>query len=86
MSCLQTISDYGLRSLGYGQRLLPKGEITLCEQIVLIGSGMIWNIYFAVLAIVFGFMFATVLALGKARRLPLVPPERRKAPMEAAKP
>ena len=70
MSCLQTISDYGLRSLGYGQRLLPKGEITLCEQVVLIGSGMIWNIYFAVLAIVFGFLFATFLALCKASRNP----------------
>ena len=24
MSCLQTIQDYGLRSLGYGERLLPR--------------------------------------------------------------
>ncbi|HAJ83491.1 MAG TPA: amino acid ABC transporter permease, partial [Rhodobacteraceae bacterium] len=29
MSCTQTIIDYGLRSLGYGSRLLPKIEFTL---------------------------------------------------------
>ena len=57
--------DYGLRSIGYGERLLPKSDITLCEQFVLIGSGMIWNIYFAFLALLFGFLFSTVLALGK---------------------
>ena len=26
MSCIQTIQDYGLRSLGFGERLLPKTE------------------------------------------------------------
>ena len=45
MSCLQTISDYSLRSLGYGERLLPKADITLCEQFVLIVSSIICNIY-----------------------------------------
>jgi len=62
LSCTQTISDYALRALGYGERLLPKSDITFCEQIVLIGSGMIWNVYFAILAITFGFTFATALA------------------------
>ena len=71
-SCLQTLSDYGLRSIGYGERLLPKVDITLCEQFVLIGSGMIWNIYFAVLALLLGFFFATVLALGKNSNLALL--------------
>jgi len=66
MSCWQTITDYGLRSIGIGERLLPKSDITLCEQVVLIGSGMIWNVYFGVLALAFGFFFATFLALGKA--------------------
>lgn len=66
MSCLQTIQDYGLRSLGYGERLLPKTDFTLCEQFTLIGSGMIWNVYFGVMALVTGFFFATALALGKA--------------------
>ena len=70
-SCFQTLSDYGLRSIGYGERLLPKADITLCEQFVLIGSGMIWNIYFAVLALLLGFFFATVLALGKNSNLSL---------------
>lgn len=28
MSCLQTIADYGLRSLGYGERLLPRSDFT----------------------------------------------------------
>ncbi len=65
MSCLETLSGYGLRSIGYGERLLPESGITLCEQFVLIGSGMIWNIYFGALALLSGFLFATALALGK---------------------
>ncbi|MBU2868516.1 ABC transporter permease [Pacificibacter marinus] len=65
MSCLQTISDYAFRSIGYGPRLLPKSDITLCEQVTLIGSGMLWNIYFGVLALGFGFVFATLLAVAK---------------------
>jgi polar amino acid transport system permease protein len=65
MSCLQTITDYGLRSVGYGERLLPKSDFTLCEQFTLIGSGLIWNVYFGVIALAFGFIFATLLALGK---------------------
>lgn len=68
MSCLQTIADYGLRSMGIGERLLPKTEITLCHQFTLIGSGMIWNIYFGVLALFFGFLFANALALAKSSR------------------
>ena len=66
MSCGQTILDYGLRALGIGERLLPRTDITLCEQVVLIGSGLIWNVYFGALALILGFFFATALALGKA--------------------
>lgn len=66
MSCAQTIQDYALRSIGYGERLLPRSDFTLCEQFVLIGSGLIWNVYFGALALVFGFFLATVVALGKA--------------------
>ncbi|RBW55471.1 amino acid ABC transporter permease [Phaeobacter gallaeciensis] len=66
MSCFQTIQDYGLRPIGYGERLLPKSDFTLCEQFTLIGSGMIWNIYFGVLALLFGFFFATALAVAKS--------------------
>ncbi len=70
MSCLQTIQDYGLRSLGYGERLLPRSDFTLCEQFTLIGSGMIWNIYFGVIALIAGFFLATALAVGKSSRSP----------------
>ena len=66
MSCIQTISDYGLRSIGIGERLLPTSDFTLCQQFTLIGSGMIWNIYFGVLALMAGFFLATAVALGKA--------------------
>lgn len=66
MTCVETISAYALRSLGLGERLLPRGtEITLCEQVTLIGSGMIWNVYFGVLALIAGFFLATGLALAK---------------------
>ena len=65
MSCWQTIQDYGLRSLGYGERLLPRSDFTLCEHFVLIGSGMIWNVYFGVTALVMGFFLATALAVAK---------------------
>ena len=66
MSCWQTVQDYALRSLGLGERLLPRDGLTLCEQVTLIGSGMIWNIYFGVLALLAGFFLATALALAKA--------------------
>jgi polar amino acid transport system permease protein len=45
---------------------LPRTDIGVCEQVVLIGSGMIWNIYFAVLALGLGFFFAVALAVAKA--------------------
>ncbi|PWE32032.1 amino acid ABC transporter permease [Maritimibacter sp. 55A14] len=70
MSCWQTIQDYGLRSLGIGERLLPRSDFTLCDQVVLIGSGMIWNVYFGALALAMGFFLATALALGKASAHP----------------
>lgn len=65
-SCLQTLQDYAFRSLGYGERLLPRSDFTLCQQFTLIGSGMLWNIYFAVLALLAGFFLANALALAKA--------------------
>jgi len=68
MSCWQTVQDYAFRSLGYGERLLPRGEITLCEQFTLIASGMIWNVYFGALALAAGFVFATALAAAKNGR------------------
>ncbi|MBV0912587.1 ABC transporter permease [Anianabacter salinae] len=66
MSCWETIADYGLRSVGIGERLLPRSDFTLCQQVVLIGSGMIWNIYFGILALCGGFFLAVATAVGKA--------------------
>ena len=72
MSCWQTIQDYAFRSLGYGERLLPRDDFTLCQQFTLIGSGMIWNIYFGLLALFFGFFFANALAVAKASATPVL--------------
>ena len=66
MSCSQTILDYSLRSLGYGARLLPKTDFTLCQHFTLIGSGLLWNIYFGFLALLVGFFIANAVALAKA--------------------
>ncbi len=66
MSCYASLQAYGLRSLGIGERALPQGDVTLCDQFVLIGSGMIWNVYFGVIALSFGFFFAVALAMAKA--------------------
>ncbi len=65
-SCLASFQDYGLRAIGYGQRILPKSDITLCDQFALIGSGLIWNVFFGVLAVCLGYWFAMALAVGKA--------------------
>ena len=72
MSCIETIQAYGLRSLDIGERLLPKSDFTLCEQVVLIGSGMIWNVYFAAMALAIGFWFAMALAVGKNAANPFI--------------
>lgn len=66
MSCAETLANYAIRAIGFGERSLPKTDITLCEQFVLIGSGMIWNLYFAVLALIIGFFLATSVAFARA--------------------
>ena len=71
MTCLETIQAYGLRAVGIGERLLPRDDFTVCQQFTLIGSGMIWNIYFGVLALFFGFFIAHAAALGKASANPI---------------
>ncbi|SMX43271.1 ABC transporter permease [Maliponia aquimaris] len=71
MSCWDTLMDYGLRSIGIGERLLPRDDFTLCKQVVLIGSGMIWNVYFGTLALLSGFFLATAVALGKGAANPV---------------
>jgi polar amino acid transport system permease protein len=72
MDCWETLLAYGLRSIGIGERLLPRADYTLCQQFVLIGSGMIWNIYFGVVSLFAGFVLAMAVAVGKAARNPWV--------------
>ena len=72
MTCWETLQAYGLRSVGIGERLLPREDYTLCQHFTLIGSGLIWNIYFGVLALGFGFFLANALALAKASSNPLI--------------
>ncbi|MGB3555157.1 MAG: ABC transporter permease subunit [Jannaschia sp.] len=71
MTCWETITAYALRSLGIGERLLPRDDFTFCQQATLIGSGMIWNVYFGAIALVAGFALATLVALGKASGNPV---------------
>ena len=66
MSCWETFQQYGLRSVGIGERLLPRTDFTLCEHFTLIGSGLIWNLYFGILALFFGFFLANAVAVAKA--------------------
>ncbi len=72
MTCWETIQAYGLRSIGIGENLLPRSDFTLCQQFTLIGSGMLWNIYFGVLALVAGFFLANAIALARNARNPLI--------------
>jgi polar amino acid transport system permease protein len=55
MTCWETVGAYAFRSIGYGERLLPRTDFTLCQQFTLIGSGLIWNVYFGMLALLAGF-------------------------------
>ena len=70
MSCWETIQGYAFRSLGHGERLLPREGFTLCEQVTLIGSGMIWNVYFGTISLLAGFLLANAVALGKGASSP----------------
>ncbi len=70
MTCWETVQNYGLRSIGLGERLLPRTDFTLCEHVTLIGSGLIWNLYFGILALFFGFFLANAVALAKASDSP----------------
>ncbi|MEM7518225.1 MAG: amino acid ABC transporter permease, partial [Planctomycetota bacterium] len=66
MTCGEAFAAYSLRAIGIGERLLPREDFTLCQQISLIGSGMLWNIYFGALALGIGFFIANGVAIGKA--------------------
>ena len=66
MTCWETLQAYAFRSVGLGENLLPKTDFTICQQFTLIGSGLIWNIYFGVLALAFGFFLAVGIAVAKS--------------------
>ncbi|MBP1804740.1 ABC transporter permease [Rubellimicrobium aerolatum] len=70
MSCWDTLGAYALRSLGYGERALPTTDFTLCQQATLIGSGMIWNLYFGAVALGAGFVLAVAVALARTSDSP----------------
>ena len=70
MTCWETIGAYAFRSIGLGERMLPKSDFTICQQFTLIGSGLIWNLYYGALALLFGFFLANALALAKSARSP----------------
>jgi len=70
MTCWETIGAYAFRSLGYGERLLPRSDFTLCQQFTLIGSGLIWNVYFGIIALACGFFLANAIAMAKAAHSP----------------
>ncbi|QDY69596.1 ABC transporter permease [Qingshengfaniella alkalisoli] len=72
MSCFETIQHYALRSIGIGERLLPRSDFTLCDQFTLIASGLLWNVYFGALALLSGFFLATAVAVGKSSRNPFL--------------
>ncbi len=74
-TCAESFQGYILRPLGrdYGENLLPRGlDITFCDQLFLIGGGLIWNIYFAGVAIFIGFFLATAVAVAKFSDNPLL--------------
>jgi polar amino acid transport system permease protein len=72
MTCAETFTAYALRSIGIGERLLPRSDFDLCQQVVLIGSGVLWNLYFGILSLVAGFFLATALAVAKNSRRALL--------------
>jgi polar amino acid transport system permease protein len=72
MTCWETLQAYAFRSIGLGENLLPRTDFTFCQQATLIGSGLIWNVYFGVLALAFGFVLAVAVALAKSSPRALV--------------
>ncbi|MEM1372927.1 MAG: ABC transporter permease subunit [Pseudomonadota bacterium] len=72
MTCWETVQAYAFRSIGYGERVLPREDFTLCQHFTLIGSGLIWNVYFGLLALLAGFVLANIVAVGKASANPWV--------------
>ena len=66
LPCGAELQELGLRAFGIGPRRLPDTDIGLCDQVVLIGSGLSWNIYYALVPMLFGFFLALAIALARA--------------------
>ena len=49
---------------------MPRTDFTLCQQVTLIGSGLVWSLLFAYVALLFGFFLAYAVALAKTSRNP----------------
>ena len=64
-TCWESVTTYWAKPFGFGPAL-PRGDITICDQFVLIGGGVAMNLYFAIVAVTFGFFFALLLAVLKA--------------------
>ena len=73
MSCWETIGHMRFAAIGIGENLLPKTDFTLCQQFTLIGSGMIWNIYFGAAGAGGRVLSGQCLALAKSAAQPVVP-------------
>ena len=53
-TCWESVTTYWAKPFGFGPAL-PRGDITICDQFVLIGGGVAMNLYFAIVAVTFGF-------------------------------
>ena len=69
MSCYDTCLIIGLRAFGFGERGLPRADIDLCQQVVLIGSGVLWNLYYMIIALCFGFSLPCFWRWGKTNAI-----------------
>jgi hypothetical protein len=62
-TCWESFDGYLFRvrsAASSANNCLPRGlDITLCDQFALIASGLLWNVYFAVLSLAAGFFLAT---------------------------
>ena len=68
MSCWQTDPGLWPSARSATANACSRARIyTLCEHFTLIGSGMIWNVYFGTLALLAGFFLATLVAAGQGR-------------------
>jgi len=72
MTCWDRSNPTGCALSGYGERLLPRSDFTAVDQFTLIGSGMIWNVYYGFSPESSGFLLGKRFwPVGKGRTQPL---------------